>query len=241
MVLCREGRDALKRAFPSQQRDRSHLHALEAVNADGHTVDVFVDWGDGSKPSRPVMVAFQDLYSDKILSYRIDRSENRDVVRLALGDVVENYGIPDRYYLDNGRAFASHWLTGGMKFRHRFKIREEEPVGIMGQLGIDVRWTTPYHGQAKPIERAFLDLCDRLAKHPDFEGAYTGRSTSNKPANYGSKAVPIATFMKRLHEEIAAHNARPKRKSLVCAGVHSFDHVFEASYTQAPIRGATAE
>lgn len=241
MVLARKGPEALKRMFPAQKRDRSHLHALEAVNADGHTFDVFIDWCDGSKPSRVVMVAFQDLYSGKLLACRVDRSENRDVVRLALGDVVQNYGIPDRCYLDNGRAFASHWLTGGMAWRHRFKVKEEEPVGIMGQLGIEVRWVTPYHGQAKPIERAFRDLCDRVAKHPRFEGAYTGNSPTSKPANYGSKAVPIDVFTEVLQEEINLHNARPKRKSTVCAGTLSFDDAFQASYEQAPIKGATAE
>lgn len=241
MVLARKGPEALKRLFPPQKRDRSHLHALEAVNADGHTFDVFVDWGDGSKPGRPVMVAFQDLYSGKLLACRVDKSENRDVVRLALGDVVQNYGIPDRCYLDNGRAFASHWLTGGMAWRHRFKVKEEEPVGIMGQLGIEVRWVTPYHGQAKPIERAFKDLCDRVAKHPRFEGAHTGNSPTNKPSNYGSKAVPIAAFMDVLQQEITHHNARPKRQSMVCGGTLSFDQAFKASYEQAPIKGATPE
>lgn len=240
-VLARKGPEALKRLFPPQKRDRSFLHALEAVNADGHTLDLFVDWGDGSKPSRPVMVAFQDLYSGKILSVRVDRSENRDVVRLALGDVVEKYGIPDRCYLDNGRAFASHWLTGGMKFRHRFKVKEEEPVGIMGALGIEVRWVTPYHGQAKPIERAFRDLADRVSRHPEFEGAYTGRSPAHKPANYGTKAAPIDKVLEILRQEIIHHNARSARDTMVCRKVLSFDQAFEASYAQAPIRGATAE
>lgn len=69
-VLLRKGTDALKRMFPAQQRDRGVFHALEAVNADGHTWDVFVKWPDGTT-ARPNMVCFQDLYSAKILSWRV--------------------------------------------------------------------------------------------------------------------------------------------------------------------------
>uniref|UniRef100_UPI0039800C3B transposase domain-containing protein n=1 Tax=Salmonella sp. s54836 TaxID=3159673 RepID=UPI0039800C3B len=89
-------------------------------------------------------------------------------------DVVERYGIPHHAWLDNGRGFASKLLTGGVANRYRFKVREEDPTGILVALGVQIHWATPYHGQAKPIERAFRDLCDRVAKHPAFAGAYTG-------------------------------------------------------------------
>ena len=68
-VLLRQGVDALRRMFPAQQRDRGVFHAMEAVNADGHTWDVFVKWPDQTV-GRPHMVAFQDLYSGKILAWR---------------------------------------------------------------------------------------------------------------------------------------------------------------------------
>jgi hypothetical protein len=238
-VLARQGADALRRMFPAQKRDRSVFHALEAVNADGHTWDVFVRWPDGSV-SRPSMVVFQDLYSGKILSWRVDQALSWHAVRLAFGDMVEEFGIPRLCWLDNGREFAAKRITGGQANRYRFKIREEEPQGLLTSLGVEVHWTTPYHGQAKPIERAFRDFAGAIAKHPAFEGAYTGNSPVAKPDNYGSKAVPLDTFLRVVAEGIAEHNARPGRRSATCAG-RSFDETFAASYAASPILRASAE
>jgi putative transposase len=238
-VLLREGVDALRRTFPAQQRDRSVFHALEAVNADGHTLDVFVRWADGTV-GRPNIVAFQDLYSGKILSWRLDRTLSWNTVRLAFGDVVETYGIPRACWLDNGREFAAKRITGGQPNRYRFKLREEEPEGLLTTLGVEVHWTTPYHGQAKPIERAFRDWATTIAKHPSFAGAYTGNSPTAKPSNYGAKAVPIDQLMAVLAAGVAEHNARPGRKSTTCAG-RSFDATFDASYATAMIRRASPE
>lgn len=239
VVLAREGEQALRRLFPAQARDRSHFHAMEAVNADGHKVDVFVRWEDG-EIGRPVLVVFQDLFSGKLLSWRADRTENKVAVRLAFGDMVSRFGIPRLCWFDNGRNFASKWLTGGTPNRFRFKVRDEEPTGILVSLGVEVRWTRPYSGQSKPIERAFRDLASTLAKHPAFAGAYTGNKPDAKPENYGSKAVPIATFMEVAATTIAEHNARLGRTGGVCAG-RSFDQVFAESYAAAPVTRATEE
>ena len=238
-VLAREGAEALKRMYPAQERDRGVFHALEAVNADGHKWDVFVKWPD-EFVGRPLMVGFQDLYSGKILSWRVDRSENKELVRLAFGDMVETYGIPDHCWLDNGRAFASKWLTGGTPHRYRNKVKDEEPAGIMTSLGINVHWTTPYHGQAKPIERAWRDFASGTAKHPRFAGGYCGNNPMAKPENYGASAVPLDVFLATLREEIADHNARAGRQAATCRG-RSFDATFAESYAVAPIKKATGE
>lgn len=238
-VLAREGAEAAARMYPAQRRDRSGFHALEAVNADGHVWDVFVRWPDGTI-NRPMMCAFQDLYSGMIVSWRVDRSANKDAVRLAFGDLVEAHGIPDHCWLDNGRDFASKWLTGGTPNRYRFKVKEDEPDGIMTQLGVQIHWTTPYHGQSKPIERAFRDMAGDVAKHPRFAGAYVGNNPTAKPDNYGSAAVPLDVFLSTLDEEIKAHNTRTGRKAATCAG-RSFRETFDASYAIAPIRKATEE
>lgn len=239
--LAREGLEALKRKHPPQRRTREGFAALEAVNADGHVFDVFVRWPGEKLPVRVVMVGVQDLRSGMILSWRIDRSESAELVRLAFGDMVEKWGIPEHAYLDNGRAFASKWLTGQMQHRHRFKIKPEEPRGILTMLGVTVHWVTPYHGQAKPIERAWRDLCETIARHPACAGAYTGNSPMAKPENYGNRAIPLDEFKALVDQEIRAHNARPNRRSAVCGGRLSFQQAFEESYATAPIRLATAE
>ncbi len=239
LVLARQGNEAVQRLYPHQERDRSVFHALEAVNADGHKFDVFVRWPDG-EIGRPLMCAWQDIYSGKMLAYRVDKTENSDSIRLSFGDMVETFGIPSEAFLDNGRGFASKWMTGGTPTRYRFKVKEEEPSGIMTTLGVKIHWCTPYHGQAKPIERAFRDLCEYVAKHPALAGAYTGNNPTAKPENYGSKAIDIDVFIEVLETEIAAHNARTGRTGGLTNG-RSFDVVFSESYENSVIKKATEE
>lgn len=238
-VLARKGAEHLDRLYPAQRRDRAGLAAMEVVNADGHRWDLFVEWPDGTV-GRPVAVVWQDIHSGMILAWRVGQTESAELVRLSCGDMVERYGIPRATYLDNGRGFASKWITGRMAWRHRFKVKDEEPAGVLTQLGVEVHWVTPYRGQAKPIERAFRDLCEHVAKHPAFAGAYTGNSPLAKPHNYGSKAIPLGCFLEVLESEINAHNARRGRRTAVCRG-RSFADAFAESYARQPVRKATAE
>lgn len=239
VTLRRKGEEPLRRAMPSQRRTVDHLHALEHVNIDGHKFDVFVKTDDG-RVIRPMMVAIQDIYSRKLVAWRIGETESAVLTRLAFADLFRNFGIPKACTLDNGRAFASKWITGGAKSRFRFKIKEEEPTGLLSGLGIRINWALPYRGQSKPIERAFRDLCDTIAKHPAMEGAYTGNSPMAKPENYGSKAVPLDEFKRLVEQGIAAHNAKLGRRGGVCRG-RSFDETFAESYAAAPIGKATPE
>lgn len=238
-TLMREGEEALRRSIPAQRRNVEDLRALEWVNIDGHKFDVFVKTADG-RVIRPIMVAIQDIYSRKILAWRLGGEESAIQTRLTFADLFRNFGIPANCTLDNGRAFASKWITGGAKSRFRFKIRPEEPTGLLTGLGIRIHWALPFRGQSKPIERAFRDLCDSIAKHPACEGAYTGNSPMAKPENYGSRAVEWERFAALVDEEIAAHNARAGRRTQTAEG-RSFDEVFFESYAASTIGKATPE
>ncbi len=240
VTLRRKGEEALRRMLPAQIRSVADMHAMQLVNIDGHTCDVFVRWPDGTI-ARPTMVAIQDVYSRKMLAWRIAPSEDMVTARLVFADLFARWGIPAGVLSDNGRAFASKWLTGGAKTRFRFKIREEDPVGVLTALGITVHWATPYRGQSKPIERAFRDLCDAVAKHPAFEGAYTGNSPTAKPDNYGSRAIPLDVFTGVWNAGVDAHNRQAGRRTEMGRGRLSFDQVFEESYVRMPIGKATEE
>jgi putative transposase len=239
IMMAREGEEAFRRSLPAQRRTVDHLHALELVNVDGHKFDVFVRTPEG-KVVRPIMVAIQDVRSSKVLAWRLDISENMVQVRLAFADLFHNFGIPKGCVLDNGRAFASKWITGGAKTRFRFKITDEEPTGVLAALGIAIHWALPYRGQSKPIERAFRDMCDRIAKHPAMEGAYVGNSPAAKPENYGSRAIAWDEFLAHVDKGISSHNARLGRRGRDYRG-RSFDEVFAESMASAPVGKATPE
>ncbi|KTE24433.1 MULTISPECIES: transposase domain-containing protein [unclassified Sphingopyxis] len=235
----RGGKDALRQMLPPQRRSRAHFHAMEAVNIDGHKLDVFVRTPSG-RVIRPIMVAIQDLFSGKMLAWRLGESESALLTRLAFADLFANYGIPKACTLDNGRAFASKEITGGAKTRYRFTIRADDPTGLLTALGIKTNWARPHHGQAKPIERFFRDVADVIARDPRCAGAYTGNRPDAKPENYASKAVEWDDFVRIVNAGMVALNARRGRRSETANG-RSYDETFAASYATAPIGKATEE
>lgn len=239
-VLAREGLEAFERCFAPQIRDRSHFSALEGTNADCHKIDVFVEWDGCPDPVRPQLIVFQDLYSNKILSWRVDLSPNSYAVLSAFGDMVDTYGIPKMCFLDNGMEFAAKSVTGGTKFRRRFKVREDEPKGVMTLLGVNTRWVNIRSGKSKPIEREFKNWANDIAKDIRFAGAYVGNNPMAKPENYRSRAVPLADFLRVVEEKVNEANARPGRQGAGCNG-RSYDETFNESYANSVVTKATPE
>jgi len=246
-ILWRKGEHALMQLYPAQQRSVEELSAMEWINGDGYLHNVFVRWHNG-EILRPKTWIWQDVRTRKILAYYCDVSENSDSIRLSLADVIEQYGVPKHVTIDNTRAAANKWLTGGVPNRYRFKVKADEPLGIIPMLGIQLHWSSVMfgkgHGQAKPIERAFSHggLGELVDKHPLLAGAYTGANVLEKPDNYNSKnAVNVEVFFKALEQGIAMFNSKSNRNTEVCNGVMSFDEAFNASYQSSVIKKATAE
>ncbi len=239
-IYAREGVKAAEAQYPAQVRTKDHLHAMELVNTDGHKIDLFVTVPWKKLPTRLILLGIQDIYSGKILSWRLTEAETWDVVRACIGDMIEDYDIPKHFYMDNGRAFASNAISGGAKQRNRFRkskankkvnrfgIVEEEVAGILVNFGIEPHFTRPYAGQSKPIERAWKDLAEEICKHPAMAGAYTGNKPDAKPENYRQKAIPLDVLQAHVADRIAEHNCRPGRKAETAKG-RSFDETFEES------------
>jgi putative transposase len=239
-VARREGMKALKALYPPQIRDKTALGALEIVNADGYKHNLWVRFADG-EIARPKTVYWQDVYSSKVLAWYVSKTEHTEGFQFSFGDLCERYGIPRAATIDNTLAAANKTMSGGIKHRFRFKVREDEPLGVFKLLNVDVHWTTPGHGQAKPIERAFGigGIGEYVDKAPEFAGAWTGSSPADKPEYDGRhRAVELAQFEAIVEREIAAYNAMPGRRGAVHQG-RSFDEVFAASYQRNEIRKAT--
>jgi hypothetical protein len=191
------------------------------------------------------MIGIQDVFSRKLLAWRVDREETSELTRLAFADLFKKFGIPGHCLLDNGRAFAAGSISAGTPTRFRGKVRPEDGEGLLVSLGIKVHWAKPYHGQSKPVERYWRMACNLIATGPDFHGAYTGNSTSTKPHNYGERAIPLADFERVIAREIAAINAKIGRRTEMAAlagkGADSFDAVFAASIAAGAPVGRASE
>lgn len=245
-VMLREGEHAMMQLYPPQERTIEGLDAMSWINGDGYLHNVFVKWFNG-EVLRPKTWFWQDIYSRKIIGWRTDISENTDSIRLSLMDVCSKYGIPREITIDNTRAAANKWMTGGVANRYRFKVKEDDPLGMIPMLGIKLHWSSVLlgkgHGQAKPIERAFGNggLEEYIDKTPELEGAYTGSNPMAKPDNYGERVANAEEFLRMVAEGVAMFNAKTGRNTEACRGVMSFDQAFEQSYAQATVRKATTE
>lgn len=211
VTLMREGEKALEDSYPPLRRDYSTLAVHEIWNADGHMFDAHVRWADGSV-GRPIVLAWQDVRTRMIVGCAIGKTESAHLVRQALTAGLERTrAIPQRAYLDNGRAFASKEISGGQATRYRFKVQPDEMQGVLTMLNVDVTWATPYNGKAKPIER-FWQTLTAMAKRTEFVGAYCGNKIDNRPEEHDIKnAVDVSLFERLLHEEIEAYHARAHR------------------------------
>lgn len=247
-VLKRDGEYALTQLVPSLKRTVADIQAMEWINGDGYQHNVFVRWKNG-EIVRPKTWFWQDIRTRKILGYRCDISENTDSIRYALMDVIYKYGIPRHITIDNTRAAANKWMTGGVPNRYRFKVKPDDPKGIIPLLGIQLHWTSVIagtgHGQAKPIERAFSHggVGELVDKDPALAGFYAGANVYDKPDNYngGKDGVDYEVFMQALARGIEIFNTREGRNTEICQGIFSFDQVFARDYAQATVRKASPE
>ena len=239
-LYLRMGEKALSHAYPHMDRSRAGIGLLQIVNLDGHICDNNVVWPDGEK-GRPVCVAVQDIASSHILAIRFGKTLTQHLVRMALADVFRDHGIPGVVLMDNGRENTAASISGGyQRLRVTRVTREFEPPGLLMALGIQATFAQPYWGQAKPIERFFRDLAGDIAKHPAFEGSYTGKNTVSKP-DYPTKVyVPIAEYEAIIRAELVHYNAQEGRTGAHMEG-RSFDQVYAALAALKPPRRATSE
>jgi len=235
--IARYGQNAAawKKTAPTVIRDRRGMRALEEVNGDGWEAKFYVTFPDGEEV-HPTIWFWQDSYSGKLLAWYADKTENSDMLRLSLRELYLRAGMgtngePFRILIDNTRAASAKIFTGRMVQRHRFKMREDEPLGLFPKLGHDYRPALPESGRSKPVERKFGKggMSDYFDKAPEFDGARDK-----------GKGVSWETFQTVLEREVNRLNSRVS-KSLVCGGVKSPDDVYAESLGRCTVLKATEQ
>jgi len=238
-VVRREGDAAIRRLLPVQVRDALDCASGEVVNGDGVTFDpMWIRFEDGERVKGGKAWFWQDIRSRRQLAYRLDKSENTDVFRLATYDLTA-VCTPVEAVIDNTRAAANKTMTAGAAGRHRFKNDPKDGLGLLLMLGIEPRWTNPDkltgNPGSKPIERAFGigGIPKLVLNNPRIIAAGRGRTKET--------AIDVALVREVLDEEVARFNAQAGRRTQACRGELSFDQAWEEGLKGYVPRVLTAE
>ena len=134
--------------------------------SDHHLMDVAVKNKYG-KVVRPWLTVFYDARSNKVISFILrDKSADSTVIKECLKNGITTNGVPKELYFDNGKDYREK------------SFNKDFPAALVNRLGIKMIYATPYHGQAKTVERWFRTLEDRFCK---FFITYLGRDAKQRP------------------------------------------------------------
>ncbi|MBD5497118.1 MAG: DDE-type integrase/transposase/recombinase [Lachnospiraceae bacterium] len=204
MIYYREGENALRDVLPSMDRDKTDIASNDIWFSDHHRVDVFTRNEDGSRLCRLWLTVFFDARSNKVISYICRNADPAaDVIKQTMKKGMELHGIPKEVYFDNGKDYRSK------------VFRQDFPLSLVHQLGINSIYATPYHGQAKTVERFFRTFEERFGK---MFPTYTGKDAKNRPEKMrisDEKILAIApsieTFLTALDNYMEDYNHTPSR------------------------------
>ena len=164
---------------PYIERDYTLLKPMEWGCGDHHLFD-FVIKHEG-RIFRPWLTMFMDMRSRKITGWHIDVVPNTLTIMRAFSMSVETCGLFENLLIDNGKDFKSAWFAGN-KWKERHTRPEKETLelieGVLHDCGTKAHFAIPYHGQSKPIERAFRTIIELFSKERDF---YVGSNTATRP------------------------------------------------------------
>lgn len=219
VAYLREGETALKRLSPTVRRDYTAFALHDQWTMDGRRMDLMVrdskgEFGPKGRTFRLWLYAVMDMRSRYLVGYAIGANLNADLVRDALMDAFKKTQriIPKCVQVDNGMEAAAKEITGGAPWRLRGKVKEDEIIGLLPFLGVEVSWATPAHGQTKPIERLFGTLARMCETRPEFKGAYCGNTPEARPEEWDvDKAAAIDQVRFLFAEELGAYQRAPHR------------------------------
>jgi hypothetical protein len=176
--------------------------------------DTHGEFGPKGRVFRLWFYAIEEVRTRYLVGYSLGPNLNADAVRDAITNAFVTTGLirPDGVQADNGMEAAAKEITGGSPHRNRGKVLENEIIGLLPFLGIEVSFAIPAHGQAKPVERMFGTLAKMCETRTEFRGAYCGNSPEARPEEWDSKkAVSIDLVRELLNEEISAYHRTPHR------------------------------
>lgn len=183
-------REYKNKVMTKARMDTTVLKPMEVVMGDEHTFDCWVSYRfpNGTvKPIRPVLVAWIDVRSRRILGDIVCHHANSDILKESLIKLINtpDCGVPQYLLIDNGKDYTAEIMTGVPRNMRNTKDDELVDIssGFYTKLGIeDVHRALPYQPWTKGnIERFFGGVCSRFSKQfKSYTGTLTGSKTDAK-------------------------------------------------------------
>lgn len=140
---------------PVIRRDISMLEPNELWVGDHREHDVFIYVSENRVQAKRVwMTAWWDLASAKLVGCCWNFAPSSRTIAIAFRNGVTSHGVPKGIYIDNGKDYRSHMISGASRQLGSIDI-DSETMGIMKVLKVDVTHAIPYSARSKPIERWF--------------------------------------------------------------------------------------
>lgn len=233
-ILGREGPKALEQSQPPVRRDYTDVAVNEIWCSDGHRLDLFCRWPDGTV-ERLFMIFWCDTRSRLVLGVKVYSNPTAQGVLSAFGMAMQRTGYaPNEAKIDNGMEYAAKSVTGGQANRYRNKVVPFEPIGLLTHVGTKAIWSKPGRGQDKQIESFWNFIIANFVKLPEFEGAYCGKDTASKPEGFDPKkcAIPVAMVQAKLAQVLHYFNTQHRHRGSGMDG-RTPQEVYEALFDPA--------
>lgn len=179
-------RDYKNKVMGKALRDATVLMPMEMVMGDEHTFDCWVSYtypNGKSAPIRPVLVAWIDVRSRRLLGDVICHHANSDILKESVIKMINTpgCGVPKYLLIDNGKDYTAKAMTGVPRAVRNTQDKDyvDATGGFYYKLGIeDVHRALPYQPWTKTqVERFFGGVCSRFTK---WMGSYVGTLTGSK-------------------------------------------------------------
>lgn len=190
LLYYRDGPKAFNDQLPSMERSKLDIASNDIWFRDHHLVDTFVKSADGKRAVRPWLTVFFDARSNRVVSFVVRNADpNATVVKKCFRLGVEQNGVPNEVYFDNGKDYRSKSFS------------RDYPLSLVNQLGIGMIYATPYHGQAKTVERFFGTFTNRFSR---LFPTYTGRNAKDRPECMQTTNAEIVKLAPTMEDYILA-------------------------------------
>lgn len=213
-------KDAKKFADQFESRIiRTHTNRapMDIVFGDVHPIDIYLRREDGSTVT-PRLIAWYDLATHRLHGTLVLLDKGKGItqahVSAAFANMVADWGLPMRLYLDNGKEYdwtpmirGFETLTGIVMNFKQFtaelmspelaeRMNEDSPDLPDGSPPGAIVRAKPYNAQAKPIEGAFAVLETYLSGLPGWIG---GDRMKKKTHNVGKEPEPYPGNLEDFH------------------------------------------